>query len=367
MSNRLPTFCVSLLLAVAVAEGCCATSLAATAMLSGEMVEGTVQGRRIEGVLLGVSRQPLALLGRDGHMWPLDTKRASQFERSTSSFRPYPPSEFRAALLRELGNKYEVTGTTHYMIAHPRGQQSRWAERFEELYRSFILYFSVRGFDPTTPAFPLAGIVCTNRAEFDRLAAAHLGGSSGVQGYYNPASNRITMYDMSRGNAANWQLNAAVLIHEATHQIAFYTGIHNRYAPTPTWVAEGLATCFEAPGVCDARNHTQMGDRVNRLRLRDFRQVVAPRHRPELLASMVSSDQLFRTDMPTAYAEAWALSFYLIETQPRQYAQYLKRTASRPPFRQYTADQRTADFTAVFGGNWRMLEAQLLRFMAGVK
>ena len=176
------------------------------------------------------------------------------------------------------------------------------------------------------------------------------------------------MYDMSGGgNSANWRLNAAVLIHEATHQMAFNTGIHNRYAPTPTWLAEGLATLFEAPGVCDSHNHTQMADRVNRLRLRAFRQFVAPRHRPELLAKLVACDELFHDDMQTAYAEAWALSFYLVETQPRQYAQYLKRTASRPPFRQYTAAERTADFTAVFGGNWRMLEARFLRFMADVR
>ena len=86
-----------------------------------------------------------------------------------------------------------------------------------------------------------------------------------------------------------------------------------------------------------------------------------------MLASIVASDDLFHADPQAAYAEAWALSFCLIETEPRQYAQYLKRTASRPPFRQYTAAERTADFTAVFGGDWRMLEARFLRFMAGVK
>ncbi len=366
MPTRLPTSCIALLLTVAVAAECWAASPAATAILSDEMVEGTVQGRRLEGVLVGVPRQPMGLLGRDGHLWPLETNQAKTFDRTASHFRPYPPSEFRAALLRELGSNYEVTGTTHYLIAHPRGQQSRWAERFEDLYRSFIQYFSVRGFEPATPAFPLAGIVCGSRSEFDRLAAAHLAGTSGVQGYYNPASNRITMYDMS-GSAADWQLNATVLIHEATHQMAFNTGIHNRYAPTPTWVAEGLATLFEAPGVCDSRNHTQAADRVNRLRLRDFQQNVMPRHRPELLANIVACDDLFRSDMQTAYAEAWALTFYLVETQPRQYAQYLKRTAARPSFRQYAAAERTADFAAVFGGDWRMLEARFLRFMAGVK
>jgi len=94
---------------------------------------------------------------------------------------------------------------------------------------------------------------------------------------------------------------------------------------------------------------------------------VAPRHRPEVLASIVASDDLFHVNPAAAYAEAWALSFCLVETEPRKYAQYLKRTASRPAFRKYTAAERTADFTAVFGGDWRMLEARFLRFMAGVK
>jgi hypothetical protein len=366
MQTRMPKLSTTLLLAIAVALGCC-TALSAGVILSDEMVEGVIQGKRIEGVLIGVDRQPLELLGRDGQLWRLEPNQARKFDKTASRYRPYPPSEFRAALLRELGNKYEVTGTTHYMIAHARGQQSRWAERFEELYRTFILYFSVRGLEPATPAYPLAGIVCLNRGEFDRLAAANVGASSGVLGYYNPGSNRITIYDMGGNNSADWQRNASVLIHEATHQMAFNTGIHSRYVQTPVWVAEGLATYFEAPGVCDSRNHTQIADRVNRGRLRGFQQLVAPRHRPEVLSAIVAADDLFSASPQVAYAEAWALTFYLVETEPRKYAQYLKRTAARPPFRQYTAAERTADFTAVFGSDWRMLDARFLRFMAGVK
>jgi hypothetical protein len=94
---------------------------------------------------------------------------------------------------------------------------------------------------------------------------------------------------------------------------------------------------------------------------------VAPRHRPETIASIVASDDLFHAETQAAYAEAWALTFFLNEAEPRKYGQYLKRTASRPPFRTYSAAERTADFTAVFGSDWRMLEAQFLRFMAGVR
>jgi Protein of unknown function (DUF1570) len=367
MPTRSLMFRITLLLTVSFVAGCWPSAVAVGAM-SDDMVEGTIQGKRIEGVLIGLGRQPLELLGRDGQLWPLEPNQASTFQKTNSRFRPYPPSELRAALLRELGNKYEVTGTSHYMIAHPRGQQSRWAEHFEDLYRSFIYYFSVRGLEPATPALPLTGIVCLNRGEFDRLAADHVGGAPGVQGYYDPRSNRLTLYDMGgNGDSANWHRNAAVLIHEATHQMAFNTGIHSRYVPPPAWLAEGLATLFEAPGVCDSHNHTQMADRVNRDRLRAFQRFVAPRHRPEVLSAIVSSDDLFHANRQAAYAEAWALSFYLTETEPRKYAQYLKRTGSRPPFRKYAAAERTADFTAVFGGDWRMLEARFLRFMAGVK
>lgn len=368
MPNRSPTIRIAPLLpAIIVAVSWILSSVSVVAA-NNEMVEGLIQGRRVEGMLIGPSRQYAQLLGRDGRLWPLDPGQASEFKSVSSSFRPYPPSEFRTVLLRELGNNYEVSGTTHYLVAHPRGQRSKWADRFEQLYRSFIHYFSVRGLQPTNPAFPLVGIVCKDRNDFNRLAAAQGGMSSRIVGYYGLASNRITLYDMGGDNdSANWQRNAAVLIHEATHQIASNAGIHNRFAPTPLWVAEGLATSFEAPGVYDSHSYTSQADRVNRDRLTAFRKDVAPHHRPEMISSMVASDDAFRTNPETAYAEAWALTFYLIETEPRKYAQYLKRTASRPIFQKYTPAQRTADFVAVFGGDWRMIEARFLRFMASVK
>ena len=67
---------------------------------------------------------------------------------------------------------------------------------------------------------------------------------------------------------------------------------------------------FEAPGVYDAHDHPQLSERINRGRLHDFRFLVESRHRPEVLASMIASDQLFSVNPSAAYAEAWAFTFF---------------------------------------------------------
>jgi hypothetical protein len=333
------------------------------------MIELSFHGQKIEGAPLSWNENMVHLLGRDGRLWEIEPDSAKDFKQTSDHFRPYSPSEIRSVLLGELGKDYEVSGTSHYMVAHPKGQSDKWAERFEELYRSFVSYFSQRGFRCSAPPFPLIGIVCRNQHEFQTLSAEKgLPVPSGVLGFYNWKSNRIMLYDMGEAaNSSNWQNNASVIIHEATHQTAFNTGEHSRYCPPPTWLAEGLATMFEAPGVYDAHAHPQLSERINRVRLNDFRLLVESRHRPELLASMIASDQIFGVNPSAAYAEAWAFTFYLMENEPRKYAQYLALTASKEPFSRYGAAQRTADFTAIFGSNWRMLEAQFLRFMKGIK
>jgi hypothetical protein len=124
---------------------------------------------------------------------------------------------------------------------------------------------------------------------------------------------------------------------------------------------------FEAPGVWSARyDHTQ-SDRVNRGRLDGFRDYVAKRRQAGALAMLLTSDGAFDRDVEGAYAEAWALSFYLCETQPRLYADYLARTAQRPMFGEYPAAARMADFQSVFGGDLKQFEAKFLRYMEDVK
>lgn len=329
------------------------------------MLEVQLRGQWIEGSPLAWDAAHLVLLGRDGRLWSVALREVTDYRRSANQFRAYAPSTFRAVLLRELGPAYEVTGTGHYLVAHPAGERDRWASRFERLYRGFVRYFAVRGLVLQEPPFPLVGVACRDRGDFLRHAGQQgLQPGQNIAGYYENASNRIVLFDALAGHAsAAGQRDLSVVLHEATHQVAFNTGAHNRLSPPPLWLAEGLATLFEVPAVWEGDPSGPAASRVNHRRLADFRSHVLPHCRPELLQELVGSDELFRTAAVPAYAAAWALSYYLCETQAEAYARYLARTARRDPFRRYARSERLADFQAMFGADWRMLEARMLRFL----
>jgi hypothetical protein len=189
-----------------------------------------------------------------------------------------------------------------------------------------------------------------------------------VIGSYSLISNRVSLFDMSAGqhDPEAWRQNAATIVHEAAHQTAFNTGIHTRFAATPTWVIEGLGTMFEPRGVWDARRYPNLADRVNRDRLTYFRKYLKQGRPPAGYLLVVGDDRLFRVNPLAAYAEAWALSFYLSETQPKQYGQFLKRMAALEPFTPYTQEARLRDFAQIFGSNSRQFEADYLRFIEGL-
>jgi hypothetical protein len=332
------------------------------------MFRARVDGRMLEGRPLSWSAEHMVLLGRDGQLYEFNPKKAKEAKKTSPRFFGYSPSEMKSELQKEFGKQFDVTTTRHYLVVHPRGERDQWANRFEDLYKRFEHYFHVRGFKLQEPPFPLVAIVFRNKGEYYRHAEA-----SGTPlqpdtlGHFAHFSNRVFLFDTTAEGSDDWSQNADTIIHEATHQTASNTGIHRRFSGTPRWLAEGLATMFEARGVWSAQyDHTQ-ADRVNRGRLAEFRDYVATRWNPGAVANLLSSDRMFQSDTAGAYALAWALSFYLSETQPRLYAAYLAKTAERPMLSDYPAAQRVADFQAIFGSETKMFEKKFLTYMEDVK
>lgn len=333
------------------------------------MFRANVEGQILEGKPLAWNAQQFYLLGRDGQLHKFHPKLATDAKKTGSHFAGFSFSEMRSQLQQEFGRQYDVSTTQHYLVVHPRGERSQWADRFEALFIRFQQYFRVREFTLQEPHYPLVAIVFPNESEYMRHAeASGRTMTPGTLGHYDPITNRVLLFDItSSTTGADWSENASTIIHEATHQTAYNVGIHQRFAAAPRWLVEGLATMFEAPGVWNGRADHSQADRVHRARLRDFRNHVATRRQIGTLAELLTSDRWFRSDPIAAYAEAWALTFYLCETQPRLYAAYLAKTATRPLFSDYPPSARLADFVEIFGSDLRTFEAKYLRYMEDLR
>jgi hypothetical protein len=351
-----------------IGSSCVLLSTAAHAAKPRLTMELVLDGERVQGTPLTYSEENVTLLCRDGDMIDFAPSKVKDFHKVADNFTPYPASVMHGRLAAEFGSGFEINGTQHFIVLHPRGQKHQWVERFENMFRSFQMYFSVRGFELTRPEFPLIAIVFAKRSDFERYASKEGASVAGLLGYYMPKSNRVVMFDQGEGNGNKeaWQESFATVLHEASHQTAFNTGIHSRTSPPPRWVAEGLGTMFEAKGVADSRAYPYEKDRINRGRFNNFRMFKSTR-KPVAFLELLQSDAPFQRDSVRAYAESWALTFYLVEKMPREYAKYLKKTASRPPFTGYSSSQRVKDFTDVFGTNLPLLDSKFLRFMDELK
>ncbi len=328
------------------------------------MMATDVDGKKLEGQPLRWDKSQMLMLGRDGELYDFAPRQAENSRRLGKGFRGYSIGEMRQKVREQFDRSFDVSTTNHFVVVHPRGEWSAWSNRLESLYRSFVHYMTVRGFNIKPPAVPLVAVVFRNQSEYYRYAEAN--GSKmqpGTLGHYDPQTNRIFLFDAnSAGSGGDWSDNAETIIHEATHQTAYNVGVHRRFAEQPRWLVEGLAMMFEARGVWDARSSYTRADRINQDRLTDFRYNLQNRG-GGMIKQLIASDQFFKTSAVKAYAEAWTLSFFLSETRPREYSSYLARVAARKPFSKYSARARLADFKKVFGNDLEMLDAQLVRFV----
>ena len=123
---------------------------------------------------------------------------------------------------------------------------------------------------------------------------------------------------------------------------------------------------FEAQGVWDRRHHRDRSARINRPQLDRFQRSLADR-RPNSLSRFLMNDRAFFEDSECFYAESWALTFFLAETQPKNYTKYLQVTASRKPLSGYGPSERIEDFVEIFGRDLDLFEAHYLRFIQRLK
>jgi len=303
-------------------------------------------------------------------------------EALTAPLTRLEPAELGRRLLAELPAGFDTHLTQHYIVCHATSRDyARWAAGlFERLHETFGNYWTRAGVDLVARDQPLVVLIFANRQDYETYAVRDLGAAAErVVGYYNLLSNRVATYDLTgsdalprrpgRSGPAIREILAlpeaaglvSTLVHEATHQVAFNRGLHRRLAPVPVWVSEGIATVFETPDVRSTAGWRGIGF-VNRPRLERFRRTFQPGG----VERLVTDDDLFRNPETAldAYAGAWALTWFLMETRRQQFVAYQRTLSAKLPLAIDTPAQRKEDFTAAFGMPPADLEPLLLRHVS---
>lgn len=380
------------------------------------LLQATTDEGLFTGKLVARDAQVCWLMGRDGRLGRLDIDRIKKIEAVAPKFRQHTIAELRDIVRREYGKQFEVVASGKYVICAVPQQARRYAAIFDGMYRSVHLYFSRRGFQLEEPEFPMVAVIFPNRTGFaEQCQRDGIRGGGGLLGYYHPDSNRVALFDSGEmhaepeaqslrnsstetppsldtiftrpeiggtdfkidvmpqralGRPAAGEIAAdlqATIVHEATHQVAFNIGLHSRIGHNPKWVVEGLATAFEVESMYAGAASDSQHERLNRDRFVWFMNFAETRRKANSIGEFAATDRMFASASPDAYAQSWALTFFLLETRPSKYARFLREIAAREPLRDYPPDERLTDFCTAFGANLEQLDAEFLRFFKRLK
>jgi hypothetical protein len=329
------------------------------------------------------------LLAPDGAMWPLPKEQIVARRADERPFEPLTKSQLITRLTSELPAGFKFHQTRNYLIGYNTSPAyAQWVgSLYERLFAAFHNYWERRGMKLHPPEFPLVALVFDSRDSYAEFARAEVGDAArSMIGYYSLQSNRMIMYDLTgvedlkgageRNSAARInqilsqsgaERTVATIVHEATHQLAFNSGLQVRYADLPLWVSEGLAIFFETPDLNSSKGWRTIGG-VNRVNLTNFRRYL--RTRPaDGLELLLADDKRFR-DASTgadAYSESWALTYFLLQTRKDAYVKFLQEMAEQSPLVDVPRDERIARFKRHFGDDLAGLDTEFLRYMRGVE
>lgn len=307
----------------------------------------------------------------------------------------------------------KVEVSAHYVLLHDTGdakvgrkRQTRAETRIELLetvYEAYFMKFAMDGVVLEPPKQHMMILLFGEEKTFLRYATVLSPELKMAAGFWSPKDNIGVFYDQGtsrmmkvlteiakdmqkdkqkyRGTAvskdfaqlansldllikvAKEEADIEVVSHEATHQLAGNTGIMPRNKIGARWAHEGLASYFETPA---GAGWGGIGA-VNQTRLADYHIISRDPKRTPL--ELVVSDGLFyvattQEEAVEAYGQAWALTYFLMETRFNKLIEYYKKSTE---FDNEASPQLRIDaFTEIFG-DMRRLEREFHMFMESLK
>lgn len=339
------------------------------------------QSQVVEGkIVVEAQDGSFMLRARDGILWSVFPKQLRSKKKTAAKCTPLNSKELGSRLRAEFGRGFRVKKTKNFVIVSNAGRHyTDWcALLLQRVHYTFLQQWKSKTLALKPPAYPLPVIIFADRKSYAAYATKDAGPAMASSvGYYSIRTNRIVLLDLSAGpggrparsraevhrKVAASPFNVATIAHEATHQIAYNTGLHTRFADNPLWLTEGMAMYFESPEPGNPNGWTNIG-RINPFRIGPFRKYLGKRPK-DSLQTLVSTDKRFsaKNTAGDAYAESWALTYFLIKERRGDYEKYLALIAKKPRIKRDSPKQRWADFKTAFGDP-KKLDAEFLRFLS---
>lgn len=325
------------------------------------------------------------LLLPDGRLTFVEQQELRDVQPLRGPLEPLSHEALAEQLKSELPTGWRHLSTEHYVILYNTSDAyAKWISGLQErVLKAFYRYWQRLKFPLVPPRFPLVCMLFGTREAYLQNAQLELGrAADSMIGYYSLQTNRVKTFDLTgiEGLIPEGQRvptvsliqtilqqpqaerTVATIVHEGVHQLAYNSGLQVRLADNPLWVSEGLAMYFESPDPSSDRGWTTIG-KVNRFQLNNFLRFL-PKRPADSLIRLISDDSRFRNaaDVTEAYAESWALTYFLLRSRSRQFVDYLQRLAKLPPLGTTTPQERIEMFREHLGQDVTRFDRDFLRY-----
>lgn len=309
-----------------------------------------------------------------------------QFVSLTARFDEFSyltPDELAAMLLQQAGGGSTIQQTEHFVICSDASElyTAFCGRLLEKVVVEYLKFFEDSDVPLKKLTAKLPVLVFRDTARFQEFAHRQHPDTdfTDVPGYYSVRDNQMLITAISGDRA--FRTNSDVvrelkkkprqvetIVHEAVHQLAFNTGLQVRYADNPMWLSEGLAVYFERASGRGLTIWSRPGE-VSRIHLPGFHAATSQNRLRLPLVDLLQSDQAFQsTDyLADAYAEGWAITFFLIRSDRAAFDRLLLHLQNRKPLQPIGAAARLAEFETATGRSLEDFGRYFLRYMSRVR
>lgn len=347
--------------------------------LAGDDPEAVITGR----VLVQAVDGGVLLEDRAGRIHQLTPDRIGSVQISEQPFEFLSEEQMAHMLLQNTGSGFAIHVTDHFVICSDASERyteycGRLLEKVFEEFQQLFAELDVK-LQPLAARLPV--LVFREAAEFQAYAKRQHPETefSDVPGYYSIRDNQMLITAISGDREFRTHSDVIrelrkrprqveTIVHEAVHQLAYNTGLQVRYADNPMWLSEGLAVYFEPVAGRGSLMWTRPGG-VSRIHLQGFLQATKDTGLQLPLTELLASDSAFTRPetLAAAYAEGWALTLFLLKTNPTGFARLMQQQQLRKPLSVVPADIRQREIQQASGQTIANLEAALIQYMSKVR